>query len=139
LCHIFEEKYFQRSIDIWIFRDILAYIKSTNTQETEKMISKILPIEVEAVATVKQVLADLNYDYVRKYCQILRRSGTPTGKRSHKFYGIYYNHRNEATLTMKELVLEINSALYFAAPGYAAFITKSLWYNIESISIRPIL
>lgn len=105
--------------------------------------SIFLPVEVEAVATVKQVLADWNFTYVRKYNQKLRRKGEYTGQCSHKFYAVWYNYRSltarPVAPTLEELVREINSALYFASPGYAAFISVSSWSGVESISIRPIL
>ena len=107
------------------------------------MHGKFLPVEVEAIATVKQILDDQHFKYVRKYCRKLQNQGAPTGKYSHKFYAVYYNYRHVNALPIAPeldvLVHEINSALYFASPGYAAFISFNPWSNVLSISIRPIL
>lgn len=94
--------------------------------------SKILPVEVQVVETAKTVLAGNQAHYNRKYSQPLVRGGMPTGKRSHKFFGVFCLH-----LTASELVDRINSELRFSGFDYEACVVRSPFHGYESITIRP--
>jgi len=96
------------------------------------MTSKILPVEVLVVATAKQALAAAPAGYCQKYSQVLVRNKVPTGKRSHKFYGVF-----SKTKTIDEIVSEINTAIHAVSEEYTAFVVYSPFYNVPSITIRP--
>jgi hypothetical protein len=97
------------------------------------MTCEILPIEVEIVNTAKEVMREMDVRYVRKYSHAQVRKGQPTGKRSHKFFGLITGAQ-----TPEEVMAEMNAAIYFISPYYAAFMVYSPFHNYPSITIRPI-
>jgi hypothetical protein len=91
--------------------------------------SNILPVEAEIVAIAKRVLAENDAQYCRKFTQVLKKNGQPTGKRSHKFWGVRC-----PTKHISQLAYLIDEAIKTVTQEYEA----EAVYTWPSISIRPI-
>jgi hypothetical protein len=91
--------------------------------------SNILPVEAEIVAIAKRVLEENGATYIRKFSQVLVSKGQPTGKRSHKFWGVRCANKSIA-----ELAFEISKAIRHVTNEYDA----NAVYTWPSISIAPI-
>lgn len=95
--------------------------------------SKILTVESEIVNIVKRILSENNACYCRKYTQVLVHNKVPTGKRSHKFYGVYSKLKSNF-----DIVCEINEAIRAVSDEYIAVKVFSPFNSVVSINIRPI-
>lgn len=95
--------------------------------------SKILPVEAEIISIAKSVLSENNACYCRKYSQALVRNKVPTGKRSHKFFGVF-----SKTNSTFDLVCKIDQAIQAVSNEYYAYTVYSPFHNYPSITIRPI-
>lgn len=106
------------------------------------MSSVTLPVELQIMQAVKEIFKARNVHYVRKYSNALSSKGVPTGKRSHKFYGIYFGYHAEDR-SMRELTRALNVAIHQISPLYIAYevispITFALSYTVRPLDNRSI-
>lgn len=73
--------------------------------------SNVLPVEVEICEAVKAILRANSRNYIRKYSNVLRRGGQPTGRRSHKFYHIYRQAPKPTDLSFDKMMNRISLAV----------------------------